>query len=412
MRGLRLLACSYPLVGSTWAQTGMTKPISEACGPSLVCVNRYANVLPYHFYRNVTTMGNISSFSDTRVANGSMLEEVKLADFLVFDKQRGFEILGPNPSYEFMFTVSDAVHEAPVYVASQNKLYLSQLAPPPGYLPQLVVDLNLDPPTLTEYLSDPPVYAPNGGTFHNGKIVWGASGGNRSIGGSEQRVSLRTLDPKTNKSVTLINNYFGYYFNTIDDLAVHPSTGDIWFTDPQYSWFNGLTDTAPQLPSASYRYNVSSGAIFVIDDSIGQPNGIAFNPEGSIVYMTDTAAVNAPIDPKFGHPGSTFNTTQRRTVYAFDVSEDGTSAYNKRPVYMASGFVPDGLKVAANGYIVAGVGRGVDILDPSGQLILTIQTNYTVQNFAWTGPELKTLWLMGNGGISKVEWALAGQELK
>lgn len=103
---------------------------------------------------------------------------------------------------------------------------------------------------------------------------------------------------------------------------------------------------------------------------------------------------------------------QCRTVYAFDVSEDGTSAYNKRPIYMASGFVPDGLKVAANGYIVAGVGRGVDILDPSGQLLLTIQTNYTVQNFAWTGPELKTLWLMGNGGISKVEWQLEGQELR
>jgi sugar lactone lactonase YvrE len=41
------------------------------------------------------------------------------------------------------------------------------------------------------------------------------------------------LDPETNKSVTLVNNYFGYYFNTIDDLAVHPRTGDIWFTDPR-----------------------------------------------------------------------------------------------------------------------------------------------------------------------------------
>ncbi|RMZ44632.1 lactonohydrolase [Aspergillus flavus] len=400
------------LSGLTHAQTGVTSPIAEACGPSMVCINRYANVLPYHFFRNVSTMDDISTFGDTTVASGTLLEGVNSANFLVYDRERGLEILGANPSYKFMFAVSEAVHEAPVYIASQNKLYLSQLAPPPGYLPQLVVDLNEDPPTLSEYLSDPPVYAPNGGTFHDGKIIWGASGGNRSIGGSEQRISLRTLDPETNKSVTLINNYFGYYFNTIDDLAVHPKTGDIWFTDPQYSWFNALTDTPPQLPSASYRYNASSGAVFVIDDSIGQPNGIAFSPGGSVVYITDTAAVSAPVDPQYGHPGSIFNATQRRTVYAFDVSEDGTSAYNKRPIYMASGFVPDGLKVAANGYIVAGVGRGVDVLDPSGQLLLTIQTNYTVQNFAWTGPELKTLWLMGNGGISKVEWQLEGQELR
>jgi len=85
---------------------------------------------------------------------------------------------------------------------------------------------------------------------------------------------------------------------------------------------------------------------------------------------------------------------------------------NKRPVYLSPEYVPDGLKVAANGYILTGNGRGVDVLDSFGQLLLTVQTNYTVQNFAWTGPELKTLWLMGAGGISRVEWELVGQELK
>lgn len=155
--------------------------------------------------------------------------------------------MGSKPSHEYMFHVSNAVHEAPVYVPSQNKLYFSQLAPPPGYLPQIVVDLNQDPPTMSEYLSDPPVYAPNGGTFHDGKILWGASGGNMSIGGTEQRPSLRVLDPQTNKTTNLVNNYFGYYFNTIDDLVVHKKTDDIWFTDPRESaptWlWNVFTDT-------------------------------------------------------------------------------------------------------------------------------------------------------------------------
>lgn len=101
-----------------------------------------------------------------------------------------------------------------------------------------------------------------------------------------------------------------------------------------------------------------------------------------------------------------------RTIYAFDVNPDGTRATNKRSVYLAAGLVPDGLKVAANGYILTANGKGVDVLDPLGQLLVTIQTNYTVQNFAWTGPELKTLWLTGAGGVSKVEWNLAGQDLK
>lgn len=178
-------------------------------------------------------MEAVTTFGDTTVSDGARLDSIKTADFIVYDRERGLDILGPTPNYEFVFRVNEAVHEAPVYVESQNKLYLSQLAPPTGYLPQLVVDLNQDPPTLSEFLSDPPVYAPNGGTFHDGKIVWGASGGNRSIGGTEQRVSLRTLDPETGKTAMLVNNYFGYYFNTIDDVAVHPKTGDIWFTDPR-----------------------------------------------------------------------------------------------------------------------------------------------------------------------------------
>lgn len=67
--------------------------------------------------------------------------------------------------------------------------------------------------------------------------------------------------------------------------------------------------------------------------------------------------------------------------------------------------------MAANGYVVTATGQGVDVLDPEGTLLVRVQTNYTVQNFAWTGEELSTLWLVGEGGISKVEWALRGQEL-
>lgn len=66
------------------------------------------------------------------------------------------------------------------------------------------------------------------------RIYWGASGGNTSIGGIEQRPGIITLDPLTNKTETILNNYFGYYFNNIDDLFVD-EIGDIWFTDPRIS---------------------------------------------------------------------------------------------------------------------------------------------------------------------------------
>ena len=218
------------ILSSAFAQTGVISPLVETCNaslPSVLCVNKYASVLPYHFFRPITALG----FASTSVPNDTSFTRLQASDFLVFDRARGLELLGASPSYEYIFPVSSAVHEAPVYMPFQNKLFLSQLAPPPGFLPQLVIDLNKDPPTLSEYLSDPPVYAPNGGTFHNGLIYWGASGGNDSIGGMEQRVGIRTLDPATNKTTTILNNYYGTYFNTVDDLFVHPN-GDVWFTDP------------------------------------------------------------------------------------------------------------------------------------------------------------------------------------
>jgi len=221
--------------GLAIAQTGVVKPLAESCNaslPKVVCINQYASVMPYHFFRAVSNGTSQPTFGSTSVPNDTSFGQVSSADFLVFDRKRGLELLGTNPSYEYVFHVDGAVHEAPVYVPAQNKLYLSQLAPPAGYLPQLVVDLNQNPPTLSEFLFDPPVYAPNGGTFHNGLVYWGASGGNSSIGGTEQRTGIRTLDPATNKTTTLLNNYFGGYFNTVDDLFVH-SNGDVWFTDPR-----------------------------------------------------------------------------------------------------------------------------------------------------------------------------------
>jgi sugar lactone lactonase YvrE len=310
-----------------------------------------------------------------------------------------------------MFAVSKAVHEAPVYAPDQNLLFISQLAPPTGTLPQLVINLNDRPPSLSEYLPDPPVYAPNGGTFRNGLIIFGASGGNNSLGGVEQRVSIRTVDPATNESTVLLNNYFGFYFNNIDDLAVHPTSKDIFFTDPNYSWYNGLTDTAPQLPTASYRFNPDTGATFLIDDTLQQPNGIAFSPDGGTLYISDTGAVSGTVDPRLGSQGTTFNTTGPRTIYAWDVQNNGTKIVNKRAFYLAQDWVPDGVKVSKEGLVLTGSGHGVDILDDVGQLLMRIQTNYTVQNFAWTGPNLTTLWLMGNSGISKVEWNITGQTL-
>lgn len=108
----------------------------------------------------------------------------------------------------------------------------------------------------------------------------------------------------------------------------------------------------------------------------------------------------------------TYNTTGKRTIYAYDLDESQTVITNKRAIYLAMDFVPDGLKVAENGYLVTSTGHGIDVLTPKGIPILRIQTNYTTASIDFGGPDYDQLFIVGHGGVSRVKWGLKGQAFK
>jgi len=96
-------------------------------------------------------------------------------------------------------------------------------------------------------------------------------------------------------------------------------------------------------------------------------------------------------------------------VYEYDLTPDGNHIISKRPIWFAQDWIPDGLKIARNGYVVAGTGKGVDIIDPSDSaLLVRIQSNFTVQNFAWTRSDYEDLWIVGQSGVARVKWGLQG----
>lgn len=172
------------------------------------------------------------------------------------------------------------------------------------------------------------------------------------------------------------------------------------------------------LECATYRFDPSTGAVTIIDDTMDQPNGIALAPAPTdsnsprTVYISDTGVAAETIVQSLGSHGFIYNTTGKRTVYAYDLSSNGKHLLNRRPIYLAEEWGPDGLKVAANGYIVTATGSGVDVLDPDGELLVRVQTNFTVQNIAWAGAQFEDLWMVGIGGAARVHgWNLPGQQL-
>ena len=99
----------------------------------------------------------------------------------------------------------------------------------------------------------------------------------------------------------------------------------------EYSWFNALTDTAPQLMSATYRFRPSTGAVNVVEGTLKQPTSITLSPDGKTMYISDTGADTGIIDPRFPSIHSaTFNATGKRTVYKYDIVGRGVALVNER----------------------------------------------------------------------------------
>jgi sugar lactone lactonase YvrE len=160
--------------------------------------------------------------------------------------------------------------------------------------------------------------------------------------------------------------------------------------------------------------------VSIVEDSLDHPNGIAFSPDGKTLYIADSGLIGvgtvATTGGIYNYPIElTSVSTGKRNIYAYDVvGGDNPYLINKRVIFQALEGAPDGLKVAANGYLVvaASLGTGVDILDANGTPLARIQAKHPVANIAWAGDDLSTLWLVGFSGITRVKFALKGPALE
>ena len=185
---------------------------------------------------------------------------------------------------------------------------------------------------------------------------------------------------------------------------------DIWFTDSWYGYATNVT-AYPVLPALTWRFRPSTGQTSVVEASLQQPNGIGISPDGKTLYITDSGVTDlAHPPPPNILPRYTINPTLGRAVYAFDINEGPSGPYltNKRPIWLPEQSIDDGFQISKEGYLIGAAGRSVDILSPYGDLLVKIQTNYTVNNIQFAGTNLSDLWLFGMGGISRVHWNLTG----
>jgi gluconolactonase len=186
-------------------------------------------------------------------------------------------------------------------------------------------------------------------------------------------------------SVTVLASHWqGKRLNSPND-AVVKSDGSIWFTDPSYgidSDYEG--DAAPSEIGACHVYRIDpSGALEAVATDFEKPNGLAFSPDESKLYIVDTG---------YSH-GAHFP----RHIRAFDVDGSrlsGGGVFAESQVGMF-----DGLRVDTNGNVWTSSGDGVRCYAPDGTLIGIVRIPEVVANCCFGGAKRNRLFICGTTSL-------------
>ena len=191
-------------------------------------------------------------------------------------------------------------------------------------------------------------------------------------------------------SLTVIANSFqGRRLNRPNDVVVK-SDGCIYFTDP---WTSPGAPEQWDLPFAGvYRITPDLGTLSLLADDFVLPNGLAFSPEETVLYVNDT---------RRGH------------IRGFELLPSGMLAKHTDRVFVdlrgEEPGVPDGMKVDVEGNVYCGGAGGLWIMDPNGKKLGRIVHGASATtNLAFGGDDWKTLYFTSRNHLGSVKLNIAG----
>jgi gluconolactonase len=323
------------------------------------------------------------------MVHASPVQSPGAADATAFvSHDAGFSaVLGDFP--RLTRVVETDAHEGPVYIPAEDALYFTT-RPAPGPLPgspvvrvkRLALDgdrFPLEPNRVSTVRED--ANAANGMTLDlEGRLV-ACEQGTRL-----RRAAITALDPGTGLITALTDRVRGLPLNSPNDVVVR-SDGSVWFTDPSYGRLQGFRPR-PALADHVYRLDPRSGQPSVVAYSLDKPNGLAFSPDETVLYVGDSGA---------NHEPGSYDPARPHQIVAFDVI-DGRRLENERLFSVINPGFPDGIKVDADGRVYASSFSGVQVFDPTGNLIGEINLPGAV-NFTFGGPQGNVLFITADDAI-------------
>ncbi len=187
-------------------------------------------------------------------------------------------------------------------------------------------------------------------------------------------------------SITVLaDRYDGRRLNSPND-AVVKSDGSIWFSDPSY----GIDSDYEGRPSASeigacnvYRIDGRTGEVSLVVADRVQPNGLAFSPDETRLYVADSGATHVS-----GLPA---------TIWSYPVA--GQTAGSASLFATCPEGLFDGFRCDIHGNVWTSAGRNVFCYAPDGTHLGTIPIGEIVANVCFGGPRRNRLYICGQTSL-------------
>ena len=179
----------------------------------------------------------------------------------------------------------------------------------------------------------------------------------------------------------LASHYQGKRLNSPNDVVVK-SDGSVWFTDPSYgidSEYEGGVVPSEIGACNVYHLDPASGVVSVVADDFARPNGLAFSPDESLLYIVDSGATHAPDGP--------------RHIRRFRVTSGGRGLTGGEVFAACDSGIFDGLRLDIHGNVWTSAGDGVRCYAPDGALLGRIVVPEVVANVCFGGIKRNRLFI-------------------